>query len=229
MYEKWINQLMKIELFKNLEKEQLKSMLFCLKPNIKTYKKNETITIEGEQLTGIGIVLDGKVIICKETLAGDRVIMSKLTVGELFGEVAAFSTNIWLSTVEAYTDCTIMFFPPQKIVGVCHKSCTGHKTLIQNMLQIVAIKALILNEKVELLSLKSIREKISIYLLKQYNINNSLIFNIPLNRKELAEYLLVSRPSLSRELANMKQEGILDSHRNSFKIIDLEKLKACLR
>jgi CRP-like cAMP-binding protein len=96
------------------------------------------------------------------------------------------------------------------------------------MLQIVAKKALILNKKVEIFSLKSIRKKISTYLLQQYSIKNSFNFDIPLKRNELAEYLLVSRPSLSRELVNMQKEGIIDFHRNSFKIIDLNSLKACL-
>ncbi|PRR84498.1 Crp/Fnr family transcriptional regulator [Clostridium vincentii] len=228
MYEKWINQLIKIELFKDIEREELKSILGCLKPTIKTYKKKDIITIEKDKLTGIGIVLDGEVVVGKETLAGDRVMMSKLRSGELFGEIAAFASNEWLATVVANTDCTILFFPPQKIVGICNKMCVGHRSLIQNMLQIVSRKALILNKKVDILSLKSIRKKISTYLIEQYNIENNLTFNISLKRNELAEYLLVSRPSLSRELINMQKEGIIDFHRNHFKIIDLQILKSCL-
>lgn len=228
MYEKWINQLMKIELFKDIEKEELKNILNCLNPSIKVYQKKDIITIEKEQLTGIGIVLEGEVSVGKETLAGDRIIMSRLRGGELFGEVAAFTNDTWLATVIANTDCTILFLPPQKIVGMCNRICSGHKILIQNMLQIVSRKALILNKKVEILSLKSIRKKISTYLLQQYSIGKSLTFDIPLKRNELADYLLVSRPSLSRELINMKKEGIIDFYRNSFKIKDLKSLKACL-
>lgn len=228
MYEKWINQLMKVELFKDIENEELRSILNCLKPSIKTYSKKDVIAIEKEKLNGIGIVLAGEVIVGKDSLAGDRVMMSRLKSGELFGEVAAFTSDIWLATVVANTDCTILFFPPQQIVGICTKVCVGHKILIENMLQIVAKKALVLNKKVEILSLKSIRKKISTYLLGQYRMKNSLHFDIPLKRNELAEYLLVSRPSLSRELIKMQDEGIIDFYRNSFKILDLKRLKACL-
>lgn len=229
MYEKWINQLMAIELFKGIEKEELESIFFCFKPTIKCYTKKDIIAIEKEKLIGIGIVLDGEVIVGKETLAGDRVMMSMLKKGELFGEAAAFTNAEWMATVVANTDCTILFLPPQKIIGVCNKVCTGHKMLIQNMLQIVSRKALVLNKKVEILSLKSIRKKISTYLLEQYAIKNCLTFDIPLKRNELAEYLLVTRPSLSRELINMQQEGIIDFHKYSFKILDIEKLKSCLQ
>lgn len=228
MYEKWIDQLIKLDLFKDIEKEELRSILGCLKPSIKTYKKKDIITIEKEKLNGIGIILEGEVIVGKETLDGDRVMMSRLRDGEMFGEIAAFSTAEWLATVIANTDCTILFFPPQKIVGVCNRMCGGHKILIQNMLRIVSQKALNLNKKVEILSLKSIRKKISTYLLQQYSIKNTLTFDIPLKRAELAEYLLVPRPSLSRELINMQQEGIIDFHKSSFKIIDLNRLNACL-
>ncbi|WDV46378.1 Crp/Fnr family transcriptional regulator [Clostridiaceae bacterium M8S5] len=228
MYEKWVNQLIKVELFKNIDKNELNKILCCLQPTIKSYKKKDIITIEKRELIGIGIVLEGEVIVGKDTLAGDRVMIARLNKGELFGEVAAFTNDGWLATVIANTDCTILFFPPHQIVGVCRHSCDGHRKLIQNMLQIVAKKAFVLNKKVEMLSLKSIRKKISNYLLGQFARKKTLSFEIPLKRNELAEYLLVSRPSLSRELINMKEEGIIDFYRNSFKIVDIDRLKRCL-
>lgn len=228
MYDKWIGKLIKIELFKNMGENELRTMLYCLRPILRTYKKKDIITIENDKLIGIGMVLDGEVEIGKETLAGDRVMIARLNEGELFGEVAAFTKDVWLATVIAKTDCTILFLPPNKISGVCNNSCETHKKLIQNMLNIVSKKALVLNKKVEMLSLKSIRKKISNYLLQQYNKHNTYSFEIPLKRSELAEFLLVSRPSLSRELINMKDEGIIDFYKNSFKILDLQFLKNCL-
>lgn len=224
MYEKWLDELIKVALFKDISKNELKSILDCLRPGIRTYRKQDMIAIEEDEITGIGVILEGEVIVGKENFTGDRLMMSRLEKGDLFGEAAVFASDKWLATVVADTDCTIMFLPSQKLVGVCNKSCTAHKKIIQNLLKIVSIKALYLNRKLEMLSLKSIRKKISAYLLEQYRIKNSLSFDIPLKRNELAEYLLVSRPSLSRELINMKQEGIIDFYRNSFKILDLDRL-----
>jgi len=228
MYSKWMNLLLKVELFKDIEKDELSKILLCLGPRIKAYRKKEYITIQRDDFSAIGIVLDGEVIITKETLAGDRVIMARLDKGNIFGEIAAFASNKWLATVVADTDCTILFLPSNKIVGVCPKMCLGHRALVQNMLKIVSQKALILNKKVEILSLKSIRKKVTTYLLEQYFMENSSSFEIPLKRNELAEYLLVSRPSLSRELIKMQEEGIVEFHKNSFKILNLEALKKCL-
>lgn len=228
MCEKWIYQLKKIELFDGISEDELKSILACLQPSIKKYEKSDIIVIEKEDMIGLGIILEGEIEISKDTLSGDRVIMSRLKKGDIFGEVSAFSTLRWVATVTAYSNCTILFLPSQKIIGICSRVCEGHKRLIQNMLQIVAKKALVLNNKVNILSLKNIRKKICSYLLQQYKINNTLIFNIPLKRQELAEYILVTRPSLSRELMKMKNEKIIDYHKNTFKILDLDKLRQCL-
>ena len=229
MYEKWIKTLKRVELFKNFEIDELNKMLMCICPKITSYKKKEYVTIAENRFTGIGIVLEGEVIVTKENAAGNRVIMAKLKEGDIFGEMMAFSGyDKWAATVVASTDCTVIFLPPEKIVGNCSHICRGHKLLIQNMLSLISKKALGLNRKVEYLVIKSIRRKISVYLLEQYNKTGSFTFIVPLKRNELAEFLNVSRPSLSREIIKMKEEGIIDFYRSTFKIIDIEGLKASL-
>ncbi|SKC79294.1 Crp/Fnr family transcriptional regulator [Maledivibacter halophilus] len=226
MYTKWIGLLTDVELFKNIGKEELTSMLMCICPNVVSYKKKESITMSENDFDGIGIVVEGEVIVTKENAAGNRVIMAKLKEGDLFGEIIAFSGyNKWAATVIANTDCTILFLPPEKILGNCPKMCPGHKLLIQNMLKIVSRKALGLNRKVEYLSIKSIRGKIATYLLEQYNKYGEQTFMVPLKRSELAEFLNVSRPSLSREICNMRDEGIIDFYKSSFKILDIKALQ----
>ena len=226
MYSKWLNILKTVKLFENIEIDELKRMLFCLGPKVVYYQKKEYITIADDDFTGIGIVIQGEVIVTKENAIGNRVIMAKLKEGEMFGEMIAFSDKIkWHVTVIASTDCVVLFLPPEKIIGNCPRMCIGHKLLIQNMLKIVSQKALGLDKKIEYLAMKSIRKKISTYLLEQHNIYGKNKFTIPLKRNELAEFLNVSRPSLSRELIKMKEEGIIDFNKSSFEIIDLELLK----
>ncbi|WP_432409368.1 Crp/Fnr family transcriptional regulator [Wukongibacter sp. M2B1] len=226
MYEKWIKILMKVDLFKNFEIDELNKMLMCIRPNIVHFKKKEYVTIAENKFNGIGIVVEGEVIVTKENAAGNRVIMAKLGQSDIFGEMMAFSEyDKWAATVIASTDCTVIFLPPEKIIGNCSNMCIGHTLLIRNMLSLVSKKALGLNRKVEYLAIKSIRRKISLYLLEQYRKFGKSTFMIHLKRNELAEFLNVSRPSLSRELIKLKDEGIIDFYRSSFKIIDVEALK----
>ncbi len=70
----------------------------------------------------------------------------------------------------------------------------------------------------ELLAKKSLREKISAYLLRQQKKAGKNVFIIPLNREELADYLCVNRSSLSHELSKMQKDGLISFNKNKFEI-----------
>ncbi len=226
LYSKYQSILLKSMLFKNIEAGDLNVMLSCLKPKIVSFKRNDFLAIEGEYFDGLGIVLAGSVAIVKENAAGNRVIMDILSTSNMFGEIAAFSNKgIWPATVIAQEACTALFMSPQKIIGTCENSCRWHKLLILNMLSIVSNKALMLNRKVQYLTIKSMRGKICTYLLEQYKDSGNKTFMLSMKRNELADFLNVSRPSMSRELSRMKEEGLIDFHLSSFQIKDVETLK----
>lgn len=225
---KWTDLLGQTELFKNIEKNELLRMLTCLNSRIVTYRQKELVSLEKDSFSDIGIILDGEVAVIKESFAGDRIFMSKLKAGDIFGEITVFSNGERLATIEPMVDTTILFLPSSRIIGICPNVCIGHTMLIRNMLEIISKKAVALNRKVEILSLKSVRAKISSYLLEQYQKYGKLTFIIPLKRHELAEFLNIPRPSLSRELKKMKEEGLIDFYMNAFQIMDLEGLKNSL-
>ena len=86
----------------------------------------------------------------------------------------------------------------------------------------------ILNQKIELLTLKGMREKLATYLLLESKKQHSLTFQIVPNRNELANFLNVARTSMCRELARMKEEGLIDYYQNSFQILAKESLSETL-
>lgn len=226
MYTKWIEILTECKLFMGIESKHLNTMLQCLRPNVRPYSKNEVIAIAQDPFTELGIVLEGSVSVAKESVAGNRIIIAVFESGDMFGEMAAFSGEAkWPSTVLAHSDCTIMFLSPEKIVGKCENLCISHNLLIVNMLRILSDRAMMLNRRVEYLAIKTIRGKISIYLLEQYRRSGNTTFMLPLKRKELAEFLNVSRPSLSREMCQMRDEGIIDFHMSSVRLVDMEVLE----
>ena len=217
---------MKSALFRGFSTEDLLGILGCLKPKVYSFKKNEFITITGENLTGVGIILSGEVAVTKENAAGNRIVIAVLKPGEMFGETAAFSGSaVWPATVLAQAVSTVLFLPPEKIVSGCEKACMSHHSLITNMLRTISDKALMLNQKVEYFLIKSIRGKITTYLLEQYQETGSSTLILPLNRNDLADFLNVSRPSLSREMCRMRDEGIIEFHRSSVYIKDAEAMR----
>jgi len=229
MFKPWMDLLLKNQLFRNISRDELNEMLQSMGAYIVTFKKNETITMENEKLEGVGIILSGIVSVGKDTSSGDRLMMARLGQGDIFGEVAVYTGALWTATVQADQEASVLFLPAEKLLNPDNKFCEGTYRFTLNMLYIIARKARELNEKLELVALKGIRKKISLYLIKQYQKNNKMEFMVPLKRGEMAEYLQVSRPSLSRELTRLKDEGLLDFEGRSFKLIDLDGLSRELK
>ena len=98
-------------------------------------------------------------------------------------------------------------------------ACEFHHRLIKNMVSIIADKNRDLMRKVEVVSKRTIREKLLAYLSIQAQVQQSRYFEIPLGRLELAEYLCVDRSALTRELAKMKDEGLIDYDKNCFRML----------
>lgn len=216
----------KIALFKGIPLENINMMLECMRPRYSFYDKNEYITSFGDDFDSIGVMISGEAIVIRENAAGNRTVMAVLKEGDIFGEVLAFSEQTtWPASVQAQDNCEVLFLPKYKIIGECNNICSWHRTLIQNFLKIISERAIMLNKKVEYLTIKSMRGKISTYLLEQYKKVGSNSFVLPLNRNELADFFNVSRPSMSREMCKMRDEGIIDFYLNAFKILDVEALK----
>jgi len=226
LLEKYLEAVSKTSLFQGIEREDIQAMLNCLKPRVYDYKKNDYIVTGGEAYENVGIVLKGAATVSKENAKGDRIVMTILKQGDIFGEIIAFSSQMtWPATVQAQEACVVLFLPRGKIIGECDQMCSWHRTLIRNFLRIISERAIMLNKKVEYLTIKSMRGKISTYLLEQYSRRGDLNITLPLNRNELSDFLNVSRPSMSREMSKMKEEGIIDFHLTAVKIMDLEGLK----
>ena len=208
------------QLFAGIRKEDMAGMLGCIGYHIRSYSKGEIIAFEAEIIDHVGVVLKGKVDMLKEDLWGNRTMLVRVGRNEVFGETFARGEDA-LSTVTfaAAEDTQVLFLSFCRVMHTCTHACVFHQTLIENMVRIIARKNRELMRKVEVVSKKSLREKILAYLSIQAQQQNGKIFDIPLGRMELAEYLCADRSALTRELAKMREEGIIDYHRNTFKIL----------
>jgi len=230
MYQEWIDTLNSCVLFDGIGNESLSIMLDCLKPRINRCKQREIIVAYGQSFQGIGIIASGKVALTKETYSGNRIIMGILDAGDIFGEAVAFSdSKVWPMTLIAQEDGILLFLPPDKITGTCSNICASHSTLIMNMLKIISNRASMLDKKIEHISAKNIRGKISSYLLDIYHKKKNNILTIPMKRHELADYLNVPRPSLSREMALMRDAGIIEFDRSLINIKNIFALEKSIR
>lgn len=222
----YLNDLLTVPLFSGINSGDLRLLFDCFQPTVRNVRKGEIAVTAGDPLQGIGIVLRGEVEIAHENAAGSKSLIAQVGKGSTFGEIAAFAgQTVWPSTVTARTDSRLLFLPPQRLTGTCEKACGFHKTLVRNMLAILAEKALQLHRKVEYLELKGIRAKLCTYLLEQRRAAGSDTFILPMTKSDLADYLHISRPSMSRELGLLRDEGLLDFYLSSVRLLDVKAMK----
>lgn len=216
-------------LFNEIDKKSIDHLLKCLGAELKNYDKDEYLFLTGDKINNIGIVVEGIVEIIKESLAGDRHIIAFLEASDMFAEGIVSTINkISPVTARVQANSKVLWIPYDKIIRACGNVCDFHLILIQNMITILGEKNLILNKKIELLTLKGMRAKIAKHLLNESYDKGKQTFQIVLNRLELADYLNVSRTSMCRELSRMKEDGVIDYYGKSFKILKEEELIKCL-
>jgi CRP-like cAMP-binding protein len=205
-------------LFRGIAFSDFERIVPCLSAKTVVYKKDDVILLSGDAANFVGLILSGSVQIIKEDRSGRSAILTKLGVPELFGEVFACA-EITQSpvTVLAAEDAEILLIDYRKIITSCIAACPFHARLIENMLKLIARKNLLLNQKIEVLSKRTTREK----LLAFFEIQRGMAkrFTIPYNREELAHYLCVDRSAMSNELCKMRDEGLIRFQKSTFEII----------
>jgi CRP-like cAMP-binding protein len=229
MMQKYISVLKNCSLFRGIEDNDMVRLLDCMDGQVKSFQAEEYIFLAGDKINYVGIVLSGMVEIMKENLAGNKHILAFLEPSDMFAEgIVCTGSRIAPVTVRVKEAAEILFIPYERIIKSCGNSCVFHISLIRNMMVVLGEKNVNLNRKLELLTLKGMREKIASYLINESNERGSGMFQILLNRTELADYLNVSRTSMCRELTRMQEEGIIDFYGRSFKILDKERLAESL-
>ncbi len=207
-------------LFHGIKPEERRAMLSCIGYHIGTFRKGDIVAFEEENIKHIGIVISGAVDMVKEDLWGNKTMLVRMRRDELFGETFACGRdNQSVVTFLVSEDAQILFMPFDRVMNSCTMACRFHHRLIENMVTIIAGKNRDLMRKVEVVSKRTIREKLLAYLSIQAQTQSSRYFEIPLGRVELAEYLCVDRSALTRELVKMKAEGLIDYDRNCFRIL----------
>ncbi len=205
-------------LFKNFSDSEIISFLNNINAKISTYKKDEFIIKTNDKPNEFGLLLSGSANIQKLDFNGKLNITSNIDVSELFGEAFVYAdVNKALVSVCCTEDCTVLLLNKNNISNLAHSDIELFKKFNENMLKCMSKKLVNLNRKIDILTGQNIREKILGYLDSLSEDSKKSTIEVPFNREQLADFLCVNRSSLSRELSKMKEEGIIDFYKNSFK------------
>lgn len=217
--EQYIPVLKRTQLFGGVGEEEIAAMLSCLDARLRTYKKGAYVVRQGEHVNHIMVLVEGGLLIQRDDYWGNRSIVNRVGVGEMFGEAyMAPESGAMLNDVVAVEDSAVIFFDVKRIITTCSSACRFHSAVVQNLIFALSEKNRNLVRKLGHMSKRSIREKLISYLSEEARRQNSSSFTIPFNRQQLADFLSVDRSAMSNELGKMRDEGLLEFERSHFRL-----------
>ena len=200
-------------LCRNLEEKELLNLMEQ-EGTVRTYSRGERIFQETDRPDSVYMLLNGSVIIAKETFSGKR-------IGEVYAFMEKASYDMY---VEALTQVSVLIMSSRIFTDREENSLS--RKLRENLLEVFAGKAYNMNRKLRILGSGSLRERIVRFLVECQDSEGQIHMN--LSREEMADYLNITRPSLSRELGKMQEEGILELDRRQILVKDQEKMELYL-
>ena len=202
----------KSPLFEGISYESYLAMVDCFHARTRSFQTGEILFSFGEGNKAVGILEEGTASLLRIDEEGNNTILEVLEPGGVFGETIAFSgVGRDSLMIVCRKDCRVLFIDYEHITKRCEKACTHHSVLVQNMLQLIADKAMGLAERVEVLSQRSIREKLLAYFSLQARHAGRDSFQLPFSLSALAEYISTDRSAMMRELKRLKDEGLVES------------------
>ena len=209
-----------IPLFQGLDMEEINEVLQRFHGLIKHFPKSDYIYLAGDCVENLCVVLEGTVQMIKEDIWGEKAIIANLGAGSVFAE--NFLGRLGDRSVVSYfvaSDSEVLMLPLGRMLFDSNTNSKASQRLMCNIVSILADNNTRLIEKTEILCKKTLRSKILAYMEQEARNNGSRSFTIPFNRTDLANYLDADRSALTRELARMKEEGLIDFTKNSFELL----------
>lgn len=220
--------LKKSALFAQMTEQEIQSCLLCSRAEIVDYAKDQPVFFQQDTPRSLFVLIHGSVAVCRDSASGSHSIITTIShPGDLFGEVYLFlQKKQYDNYAVAVSESRVLQMPKDFLYHTCGQNCDYHTLLISNMLSILAQKAYYLNQKLQIMSSATLRQKIAKVLLR--SITQDQVVRLKTSREKLADYLNVARPSLSRELMKMQDDGLLKVNGKEIKIIDLQQMQNLL-
>ena len=199
--------IIKTPILEGITPEEQEQMRVCFGVREEAFRAGETIYDFSEGRKYLGLIAHGSAVLQRIDRQGGRAILEHLESGGVFGEMLMFENVAGDSiTVIAEEPCRVWFMQDEHMTRRCERACAHHSRLVENMFHIMTEKAAALSERVEVLSRRSIRDKLLCYFSLQ-QAKNGGSFTLPFSLSALADYISTDRSAMMRELKKMRDVG----------------------
>ena len=203
-------------LFAGLDGDGLARILAAMKAEKTCHERGEVIQAVGKPVSRFGVVLSGAVQVCVDDIEGNRMIMAEVAPGASFGESLCYlQTKESPVYIQAMEETSLLRLSTEAL----HDAEVFDPELQRRFTAVLAGKTLTMNNRIQVLSKLSLRGKLTAYFTELAAEQGSSLICLPMNRDDTAAYIGANRSALSRELAKMKEDGLIDYRKNVIRIL----------
>ena len=166
----------------------------------------------------VAVVQKGRASLIKTDVNGSRTIFEQFKEGGVFGENLGFAWTDDGFFLLAEEDCDVLYIDYEHIVKRCPKACTHHSTVVSNLVRLMSEKTQALSQHLEILSRRTIREKLTAYFTMLAAQTKTSYLTLPFSQTSLADYICVDRSAMVRELKKMSEDGLIELDRRNIKL-----------
>jgi len=202
-----------LAIFQDITNDEVDAMIRCFGMRRVQYKPGQTICTYGEGCSEVGVLLHGQAELVRFDYAGTRAILEQVETGGIFGEAVSFTPELGdCVEVVSTTGSEVLYMEYSHIMKRCENACAHHSRLVQNLFRLMTEQTRRLSRRVEVLSRRSIREKLQCYFRICRLEAGADTFRLPFTLSALADYISTDRSAMMRELKKMREIGLVSIH-----------------
>lgn len=223
---KFFKQLRNCDLFEGFSDGDINKLFDAVEAKIVKYSRGQLIAKNGDDVKELCVILDGN-LIGYITKGNKPEVIRSMTDGDHFGVEVAFGPIPTLDyNVAAALDSTVLYIDGKSLLEVGKTDLAIYEKIVKNILFVLSEKIYDLENNRGYITIKGMRKKIAKLIYNAYLEQQTLTVDLKMNRNEMAKFLNVSRPSMSREMMRMRDnDDMIDFRKGIIEIKDLDALK----
>jgi len=216
------SELANTSVFKGLRTSEIIKLLGSIHYRLYSYEPDDVIAYASDKSNDLFILLEGHV---RGEMIGyndKNIVINEIHAPDTFAEGFLFADkNKLLVNIIASTKAKLMIISKNELLKLLNKS----PGILNNYLNVISNRFVIVTEKLKFLMFNKVREKLANYILNLEKENGGKkSFRLGRTHEELAAFFAITRPALTRNLLNLKQNGLIEIHHKEIRIIDREGL-----
>ena len=198
-----------LSVFDGIEENDIKKLLNNFNSFTLHYKKDSTILSNVSRTSSLYIILNGQANVVRYNFNGTKTIIQRMDTGDIFGYFSA-SPNDDVYVISS-SECDVLLFEYEKLINRTGRNIEAHNKLVDNIVTQLGLKLQSYNERIEILTEKTIRDKLLKYFnsLSKKQLTKSLY--VPFTLSDLSDYLAIDRSAMMREIRNLNDDGLIES------------------